>query len=100
MEEEVAGSSPVIHIAADLIHSIEKHHREVLWDDRTNVTPHEKFSDADLIGIPVRIILSHRSLLNGGIEVKNRDKHNDQTLSIDTFLKLLKKASNQVTAQS
>jgi prolyl-tRNA synthetase len=43
---------------------------DVLYDDRQK-TPGEKFADADLIGSPTRLILSKRSLSNGGVEVIN-----------------------------
>lgn len=45
--------------------------KEVLWDDRTNVSAGEKFADADLIGAPVRVIVSERSLKDGGVEVQD-----------------------------
>jgi len=45
--------------------------REVLWDDR-DVTPGQKFADADLIGCPMRVIVSAKSLAGGGFEVKRR----------------------------
>ncbi len=44
---------------------------EVLYDDR-NASPGVKFADADLIGLPLRITVSPRSLRNGGVEVKER----------------------------
>lgn len=45
---------------------------EVLWDDRKKASPGEKFADADLIGIPIRLVLSDRSIKAGGIEMKLR----------------------------
>ena len=44
---------------------------DALLDDREE-GPGVKFTDADLIGIPVRIVVSPRSIQNGGIEVKHR----------------------------
>ena len=44
---------------------------EVLWDDRDK-RPGEKFADADLIGIPNRVVISSRSIENGGVEYKKR----------------------------
>ena len=44
---------------------------DVLLDDRDE-GPGAKFADADLIGMPVRAVVSPRSLQNGGIEVKHR----------------------------
>ncbi len=45
----------------------------VLYDDRANVMAGEKFADADLIGLPLRIVISEKSLKAGGVEVKKRD---------------------------
>ncbi len=45
---------------------------EVLYDDRTDVMAGEKFADADLIGIPLRIVVSKRAFDAGGVEVKAR----------------------------
>jgi prolyl-tRNA synthetase len=45
---------------------------EVLYDDR-EATPGVKFADADLIGVPLRVTVSARSLERGGVELKRRD---------------------------
>ncbi len=44
---------------------------EVLYDDREE-TPGVKFNDADLIGLPLRLTVSDRSLKQGGVEFKRR----------------------------
>ncbi|MEK6256547.1 MAG: proline--tRNA ligase [Chloroflexota bacterium] len=50
---------------------------EVLYDDRKD-SPGVKFNDADLIGIPIRLTLSKRSLEENGVELKlRRDKDNE-----------------------
>ncbi len=46
---------------------------EVLYDDR-NDSAGVKFADADLIGIPIRITASGRSISKGGVELKRRDQ--------------------------
>ncbi len=46
-------------------------HVEVLFDDRTD-SAGVKFNDADLIGLPIRVVVSKRSLKNGGVELKLR----------------------------
>jgi len=53
---------------------------DVLIDDRDE-SPGRKFNDADLIGIPVRIIIGKKNLVNNKIEVKIREK--DEALLID-----------------
>jgi prolyl-tRNA synthetase len=45
---------------------------EVLYDDRDE-RPGVKFKDADLMGMPLRVTVSERSLKQGGIELKRRD---------------------------
>jgi prolyl-tRNA synthetase len=46
---------------------------EVLYDDREE-SPGVKFNDADLIGLPLRITVSQRSLQQGSVEFKRRDR--------------------------
>jgi len=45
---------------------------EVLDDDR-DVAPGVKFADADLLGMPLRVTVSPRSLAAGGVELRRRD---------------------------
>ena len=51
---------------------------EVLYDDRED-SPGIKFKDADLIGLPLRMTISDRSLQKGGAEMKLR-KEKDSTI--------------------
>lgn len=46
---------------------------EVLYDDREE-SPGVKFNDADLIGLPLRITVGPRTLKNGEVELKRRDR--------------------------
>jgi len=54
----------------------------VLFDDR-KVSPGVKFADADLIGCPLRIIVSQRSLKNGGVELSIRGEEDRQIIPLD-----------------
>ncbi|MCA9389659.1 MAG: hypothetical protein KC585_03575 [Candidatus Magasanikbacteria bacterium] len=45
---------------------------EVLWDDRTDVSAGEKFADADLIGLPLRLVISEKTLTQEAVEWKLR----------------------------
>jgi prolyl-tRNA synthetase len=45
---------------------------EVLWDDREGVSPGEKFADADLIGLPLRLVVSEKTLKEDSVEWKGR----------------------------
>lgn len=55
---------------------------EVLYDDR-NLSPGVMFADADLIGIPLRVTVSSRSLENGGVEVKWRHEKDRSILPLE-----------------
>ena len=46
---------------------------EVLYDDRENASAGEKLADADLIGLPYRVVVSKKTLEKGGVEVKARN---------------------------
>lgn len=45
---------------------------DVLWDDRTDASPGEKFADADLLGMPLRLVISEKSLNEDAVEWKIR----------------------------
>jgi len=45
---------------------------EVLYDDREGMRPGFKFNDADLIGIPVQLIVGDKNLKEGNVEIKIR----------------------------
>lgn len=61
---------------------------EVLWDDRTDTNAGEKFNDADLIGIPYRVVVSKKSLEAGGLEVKKRSETEVKIINEEQLLKL------------
>lgn len=63
---------------------------EVLFDDRS-ISAGKKFNDADLLGIPVRLTISSRSLENGGFEWKERNQSEATIVSQDILLKELEK---------
>jgi len=59
---------------------------EVLFDDRDE-SPGVKFTDADLIGLPWRVVVSKRSLSQGGIEVKSRAEAGSKIIPPEDFLR-------------
>ncbi|KKR43215.1 hypothetical protein A2434_01215 [Candidatus Woesebacteria bacterium RIFOXYC1_FULL_41_14] len=70
----------------DIYEKLKEKGVDALWDDR-DVPPGEKFADADLIGIPVRLVTSER---NGDkVEWKERNSEELELLSIDEVLKRL-----------
>ncbi|MFH0791754.1 MAG: aminoacyl--tRNA ligase-related protein [bacterium] len=75
-KEEVRKVSEKIH--EDLV----KQNVEVLYDDR-NKGAGEKFTEADLIGIPWRFVVSEKSLKENAVEVKRRDNQDVKLIKID-----------------
>ena len=55
---------------------------EVLFDDRTE-SPGIKFNDADLLGIPLRITVSPRTLKENSVEVKWRAEKESKLLPLE-----------------
>lgn len=61
---------------------------EVLYDDRDK-TAGEKFADADLIGLPIRILLSKKTLQQESCELKKRTKTESKLVPLSAVLDLL-----------
>jgi prolyl-tRNA synthetase len=55
---------------------------EVLYDDRVE-SPGVKLNDADLLGMPLRVVISPRTLKNASAEVKLRREKNSSILPLE-----------------
>ena len=55
---------------------------EVLYDDRDE-TAGVKLNDADLMGLPLRVVVSSRNLTNGEIEIKLRSEKESRLVKIE-----------------
>ncbi|MEA3399155.1 MAG: aminoacyl--tRNA ligase-related protein [Patescibacteria group bacterium] len=75
--------------AEDLYQKLIDNNVEVLLDDREGISAGEKFTDADLIGLPYRILISERSLTDGGFEMKKRNEEKGQIIKLEELLELL-----------
>lgn len=62
---------------------------EVIYDDR-DVRPGDKFADADLMGIPIRVVVSERNLEQGKIELKNRTSTDIEMVEIGSLTNIIK----------
>ncbi len=78
------------NLGGDLYKNLQKTGYDVLFDDRTQATAGEKFADADLIGIPIRLLVSKRSQENGGIEYKLRSETKSEIVSEKKLLEKIK----------
>ena len=57
---------------------------DVILDDR-NTAPGVQFADADLLGVPVRVVVGERNLKNNEVELVTRDKSIKKTVKIDNL---------------
>jgi prolyl-tRNA synthetase len=62
----------------------------VLYDDRQDKSVGEKFAEADLMGLPFRIVVSEKTLKANSVEIKERNKTTAKLIKIKDLIKLLK----------
>ena len=68
-------------IAAQAAEALSAAGKDVLLDDR-DLRPGEKFADADLIGIPIRVTAGKKSLEDGAVDVRDRSTGDERRVSL------------------
>jgi len=74
-------------LAGEIYEKMTKSGMEVLFDDRDDLRAGEKFADADLIGIPYRVIVSEKTAENDSAEIKKRGEKKSEILPIGEIMK-------------
>jgi prolyl-tRNA synthetase len=69
----IGADAAVKDVAETILTGLEARGVDVLWDDREE-RPGVKFKDADLIGLPLRIVIGAKGLAAGGVECKPRQE--------------------------
>ncbi len=87
-KERVA--TKVAQVAEEIYQNLKKEGIEVLYDDRQNKSAGEKFVDADLIGVPWRLVVSERTLSQDSLEIKERSREDKEIVNIKQAVKHLK----------
>lgn len=83
------GEGPEVIKAADELYKIlDEKGIGVLYDDR-DVRAGEKFADADLLGLPWRVVVSEKTLKNTSYELKERTKTETEMISTEALVKKL-----------
>ncbi len=83
----------VLSTAEKIYRELQKKRVEVLFDDRDD-SPGIKFNDADLLGIPLRLTLSPRTLQSQSVEAKWRTEKETQLLPLDNLAAQINKLLN------
>lgn len=84
--------------ADELYASLQKEHIEVIYDDR-NVRPGVMFSDADLLGVPIRLVVSPRNMKDAVVELSSRDKSVQDKVSLDAVVPTVKDLITKMTKE-
>ena len=87
----------VLSAAEKIYQELQKESIEVLFDDRDE-SPGVKFNDADLLGIPLRLTLSPRTLKNQSVEAKWRMEKEAQLLPLDNLAVQVKKILDETVS--
>jgi prolyl-tRNA synthetase len=83
------GSDDEVRKAADKLYAkLEEDGVEVLYDDRDD-SAGTKFADADLLGLPVRLTVSKKTLAEDSVEVKKRGEEEFKLVKVDAARDLL-----------
>jgi prolyl-tRNA synthetase len=91
--------SAVLPTAEKIYQELQKEGIEVLFDDRDD-SPGVKFNDADLLGIPLRLTLSPRTLQSQSIEAKWRTEKETQLLPLENLAVRVKKLLDETVVRS
>jgi prolyl-tRNA synthetase len=86
-EKKIKESSEKIYL------NLQKEGIEVLYDDREEKTAGEKFADSDLIGIPIRLVVSEKTLKTESVEIKKREKKEVKLVKIKELNSYIRKDS-------
>lgn len=86
----ITGGNEQVMSEADRVYEILKESGiDVLYDDR-DARAGEKFADADLIGVPIRIVVSEKTMAEGGVELATRKGGGATIVSDSDILERLK----------
>ena len=90
-------------LADNLYNTLQNKGIEVIYDDR-KVRPGAMFADADLLGVPVRVVVSPRNLEENAVEISTRDKQIDkQKTPVDNAVaeveRIIKKLTDDIYAE-
>ena len=79
----------IVETAHNLYDAFTKAGVEVLWDDR-DAAPGVKFTDADLIGIPVRVTVGRRTLESGTVDVRTRKNKEQKSVPLEQVVETVR----------
>jgi prolyl-tRNA synthetase len=85
-----AGRHGVKATIQKIYQELKKNEISVLYDDRKEKSVGEKFAEADLIGIPFRVVVSEKTLKVNSVELKERNKKDAKLIKINKLSNAIK----------
>lgn len=77
-------SEEIVKASEELYNSIQLNGLSVLFDDRTSVSAGFKFKDADLLGIPLQVVVGEKNMKKQQVELKERATGKRWTVDVNT----------------
>ena len=87
---QLGSDQKIVSAAQKLYTDLQKENIEIIYDERQDKTAGEKFADADLMGVPYRVVVSEKTLAKGSVELKERAKKSVKLIKIKQLVKILK----------
>lgn len=88
---KIGDGSDIVNKAEEVYKKLEESGIETMYDDR-DLSVGERFADADLVGVPYRVVVSRKTLDGKGYELKKRTETEAADVSQDELLEILASA--------
>lgn len=85
----IGNSLEVTNQAEELYQTLTNNDVAVIYDDRNDIRPGEKFAEADLMGLPYRLVISDKTIKNNYYEFKARQEEDSEKISKNILFKRL-----------
>lgn len=95
-----SGNAEIADAAARAERDLEAAGFEVLLDDRDGLSPGVKFKDADLLGMPLRLVVGAKGLKEGVLELRDRRTKDVQKVAPDSIVDAVRAARDRLTGSA
>jgi prolyl-tRNA synthetase len=96
-------SEAIVKASEELYNSLQSKGLSVLFDDRTSVSAGFKFKDADLLGMPLQVVVGERNMKNQEVELKERATGKRWTVNVrsavDAIVQFVQPKADEPMAQ-
>ena len=82
----IGSDDDIVKAADKLYDDLKTAGKDVLYDDRDETSVGAKFADADLMGVPVRLTISKKTLAEDSVELKLRTADESSLVRLDNIL--------------